>query len=164
MLPISTTYLKARKWPLLVLYIVIGAPAAWLALQKDDSYDPQQKVFIFILFALTHLLILFFWYVASQIEIQIYNDSLIYKTAFKTKEIAWRNITESELEFHFHSHGGRAQWNIVSPEKIIKIDPTYFSRKDTRMIAEVLVDKCRSAKISDNVKAMANGKFPWYVF
>lgn len=163
MLPISTTYIKARKWPLLIVYLLLGVPVL-VAFLEDGTEDHQQKIGIICFLVFSHLLFFFFWYVVRKMEIQLYHDSFVYKTAFKTKEIVWQNIMKSEFEFSFHGHSGDVKWRIESPQTTIAMSVGYFSRSDCRLIAEVLVDKYKEAKISENIKAMAKGRFPWYVF
>jgi len=49
-------------------------------------------------------------------------------------------------------------------KKSIRIESSCFSRKDNRFLAEIIMDRCSSARISASIKNMTHGRFLWYVF
>lgn len=160
MLPIATTFLHARRWPLWIIYLLICAP--WIVLLI--FFEPDDKTSIYVYIALfTHLLFAFFYYAVIKMEIGIYNEGLVYKNIIKTKEVLWDEIVSSELSYDFDMHGGRVKWIFQTREKKLAIEPTYFSRHDNRLLAETLISKAKRATVSENIVMMAHGRFPWYI-
>ena len=159
---IATSYLSARKWPLLIVYLLIAFPFVLVKLLSSVDDSKNNLYIIFILF--THLLVLLLWYAIKKLEIQVYEQSIVYKTLFYKRELDWNDIIAVDLHFGFAGQHTHVKWIFSTPQRSIIIDPSYFSRKDNRFLAEVVMDRCSSAHISASIKSMAGGKFPWYVF
>jgi hypothetical protein len=128
-----------------------------------SSPTDSKNSFYLIAILFTHALIFIFWYVANKLEIQIYNQSIAYKTLFHFKEMYWEEIIDVDLDFAFTMHHADTRWIFTSVKKSMSISSSYFSKKDNRFLAEAVVAKCSSARISASIKKMAEGKFPWYV-
>jgi hypothetical protein len=108
---------------------------------------------------------LILYFVVSKITVTLDNDEIVLKTLLTTSTLAWKDIVSSKLSLEVHAHTGEIRWLITDENgKGLGISPTYFSRRGNRIIAEVLVSKCLFANISDKVRNMAVGKFPWYIF
>ncbi|HEX5152027.1 MAG TPA: hypothetical protein VFW07_11305 [Parafilimonas sp.] len=162
MAAITTTYLRARKWPLLIIYLLIAFP--FILVKLLSSYGDPNNVFYIVFIFFAHALIFVFWYSLEKLEIRIYEQSIAYKTFLYIKEVNWDDIIDVDIHFGFAGQHPHVKWTFYAGEKSIVIDPSYFSKTDNRFLAEVIVAKCSNARISKSINNMANGKFPWYLF
>jgi hypothetical protein len=159
---IATTYLRARKWPLFIIYLLVAFPFILVRLLSSHD-DPKNAFYIgFILFS--HAFVFMFWYSLDKLEIRIYDQSIAYKTSLYTREVSWNDIIDVDLHFGFAGQHPHVKWTFYAGKKSLVIDPSYFSKTDNRFLAEVIVAKCSDARISKSINNMANGKFPWYLF
>ena len=135
---ITTTYLKARKWPLIFVYLFVAFPFLLVKLLSDAN-DPKMNFYIaFIIF--THLLVFFLWFALSKLEIQIYPDALAYRTLFFRKEVNWNEITDIKLDVGFAGQHPHLKWIFFAGRKSISIHPSYFSRINNRFLAEAAIE------------------------
>ena len=157
MLPVATTFIKVKKGLLIFYYFVTGF--GFIVLVLIDDNDPNKSNSRNVVFAIIANLFFFvYWFIVSKIEIQLYANSIVYKNAFTTKEVYWNEIIESRISYEFTGHGRHSKWFFISPAKTIAFDNYYFTKKDKRLLAEVVIANCTKAKISNNIIAMANDK------
>lgn len=106
------------------------------------------------------------YYMLSKNKLVVDNDGLIHCLFFgKQKSMLWQDVKSSRLSWHFHGHGANIEWAIEPfSGRNISFQPSFYNRKNLRIIAEALVDKCPNAVIDQRIKKMAEGKFPWYIF
>ena len=160
MIPITHQEFSARKWPLLLIFGPLGA--FLFTLKPEENKSNFSIDFVLTGFI---LIIAIFYFVLTKLRITIDNEGLEMKMLFKTETVSWNEITKSNLSFEFHGHTGDVKWVFERfPKKTFSFSPTFFSRKDLQQIAEALVSKKPNAHISEKVRRMSKGKFPWYIF
>jgi hypothetical protein len=160
MLPITTQEIKFRKMPLYVIAAILVL-FGYILIDTGKLNDTANLVAGGIVLA-----ILLLFYFSSKLNLVIDNDGITQERFFgKVMELPWTNIKTSSLAWHFHGHGANLLWEFTCYEgKNFSITPTYYSRKDVRLLAEAVVLKCKQAVIDKRIINMANGKFPWYIF
>jgi len=160
MLYIPTQELKFRKMP---LYIILAILFFFGYILVDtDKIDDTVSLMAGVVF----LLLFFLFYFLSKLKFMIDNEGITHDKFFgKPKELQWTDIKSSELTWHYHGHGASLSWEFISfSGKSLSFNPSYYSRKHLRPLAEALVLKCHEAVIDKRIVNMAKGKFPWYLF
>ena len=137
MAAITTTYLRARKWPLFIIYLLVAFPA--MCVKLLSSYDDSKIVFYIVFILFSHGLIFIFWYCLEKLEIRIYDPSIAYKTLLYVREVNWDDIIDVDLHFGFAGQHPHVKWTFYAGKKSIVIDPSYFSKTDNRFLAEIIV-------------------------
>jgi len=159
MLPVFTQIFYARKWPILIIFIVIALPFIILKLQDGGN----KAINIFLLIDAAFCILLFTW--AKYMSITVDNEGIEYRIIFKKISVPWKEIQLTKLAFEFHGKSGDFIWHFISNQnKVINFSTGYFSKNDLRLIAEVVVSKCPEHVIQGKIKEVSQGKFPWYVF
>ena len=160
MIAIQDHIIDVRKTP----FYIIGAIALLLALAIPEKPGLSNiKVYFTLgIFVFWGLII----YVFSKTKIIITNDGIIFKNLFRKESIVlWNNIIASKLEWHFHGKSASDFWRLDLPEGNSKgFQPSLYSRKNLRLIAEAMIEKCPNALIDKRIMKMSEGKFPWYLF
>lgn len=111
------------------------------------------------------ILVVFFTYLPTLTQLEIYNEGFTKKELFKTREFFWEDVQSAELDWHFHMHGVNLFMKFRFYNGKDYLFPlTFYSRKNIQILCEAIVSACPDAKISDKIKNMAEGKFPWYIF
>lgn len=141
------------------MFIALPFVLVRLLSNADDSKNGFYAGFIIF----SHALIFLLWLAFNNLEIRIYQNSIAYKTLLFTREINWNEIIDVDLHLGFTGQHPHPKWTFFAGKKSINIDPSYFSRTNNRFLAEAVMSKCINAKISDTVKKIADGKFPWYL-
>jgi len=160
MVPVATQIFYARKSPLAVLIVIASAMLLLLILHPAGKKSALLFLALFI-----GLVVVFLYFLLNKISLTINNDGLEYKTAFRTKNLLWREVTASRLNFEFHGHSGDIFWLFnLNNSRDLKFSISFFSRKELRAIAEAVVAKCCNTCVSKKIQQMSQGKFPWYIF
>lgn len=143
-------------------YIIAAVLILFVYIVVADSKTSVQL----IASAGTLVLLLMLFLALSRLKLTIDNNGITQQLFFqKQKELRWEQIIATALVWHYHGHGATLNWEFtVSSGKKFVIVPTFYSRKDLKLIAEVLCEKCVAASIDDKILKMADGKFPWYIF
>jgi hypothetical protein len=83
----------------------------------------------------------------------------------KTTVIPWVEVHSAAMEVHYHGHGASRHLIIRGMNNSqVSLQTGFYSRHSLQLISEILVAKAPQADISDRVKNMAEGRFPWYIF
>jgi len=84
----------------------------------------------------------------------------------KATTVKWKEIRASKLSWEIEGgHTANIYWTIISEaNKKIILEPSFYSRKNLRLIAELLIKKSPDAIIDNRIRKIADGKFPWYLF
>lgn len=154
---VETTEIRPRKT---LLFVFAGLLILMIIIYLDK---PSWRSVAFHLCLLSLSVFLLLIYFLSRKKIIIDNHGIQQELGFgKIKKMNWDEVSNSELEWHYHGHGANQTWNIQGNGKKIIIYPEHYSRNDLRVLAEALVNKAFRAAISEKVRKMAEGKFPWY--
>ena len=159
MLPVSSQIFYARKWPVLVIFIILGLPFIILKIlgNQDRGLD------LFLLIDIIFCFLLFVW--AKYMSIFIDDHGIEFRILFKKRFMAWRDIHATKLAFEFDGKSGDFVWNFIAINgKEINFSTGYFSKKTIYLIAGAVVEKCPAYLISGKIKEISEGKFPWYIF
>jgi|GEM_PF-1907594 len=156
-LPIETTIIKPRSWFFLLMLGCLGIVFHFAS--KSDDFE-ESKLFILI----PGFVILLLWLLFQKVSITVDNDGLTYTTLFSTQSFLWKDVTSTWLKFSNHGKSGQTFWYFEKFDKTQNMDISFYPRKSLRIIAETVVTKCRKASIDPKITAMAEGKFPWYIF
>jgi hypothetical protein len=156
----GTTYLlKARKWPVWILFAIMGGP--WIFVLASDPHD--RVALAFLLLAGCFCLLLLF--MSKFITIYLDDEKMVVSDAWRKRTLYWSDVQASSIEWGIEGHhGGRLTW-IFRKSDGSPVDLTlgYYSRADMTLLARFLTDKARGATFSRKVRDMAEGRFPWYL-
>jgi hypothetical protein len=159
MIPVSTQTFYARKWPIFLIFLLLGG--SFLILKVNGEEDKSLDLFLLIISVFC--LLLYVW--GSKMFVSIDNEGITYKIIFRKTFISWKDITRTKLAFEFHGKSGDFIWNFTSKDnKQISFSTGYFSKNTIRAIAEAVVEKCPHFVIEGKITDISNGKFPWYIF
>ena len=161
MIPIQTHLITIRKWPLYIM-------AAIFFLFVFTVFDKPEQTSIkgycilggLILFTL-------FSYFLSKTRIILDNEGITVSHLFnKSTSIQWNEIKTSGISWQMEGiHTANIYWTILSDHnKKITLQPSFYSRKNLRLIAETLIEKSPGARIDTLTRKVADGRFPWYLF
>lgn len=159
MIPVSTQIFYARKWPIVLIFIIVGGPFLILRLtgDKDNSLD------LFLLIVLVFCLLLYISTIKMYVSVD--NEGIASKNIFREIFIPWKDITQTKISFEFHGKSGDFIWNFTSKNnKEINLSIGYFSKSTIRSIAETVVQKCPDVLVKGKIREISEGKFPWYIF
>lgn len=160
MLPVFHRQVHARKWPVFVIYGVIATGVGLMEFRVSDAGFIKSMFLIGL-----SIFAALFYFVLSRLKIVIDDHGLMMQMLLKTESLRWAEISSSNLSFEFHGHTGDVKWVFERiTKKAFSFSPTFFSRQDLQAVAEALLSKCPKADISEKVRKMAEGKFPWYIF
>jgi hypothetical protein len=160
MLPVQHQEFQSRKWPLVILFVLIGGPFIWLA-----TVGTADKAVVNIFLLSTIIFISFFYFILARLKLVIDNEGLELRMLLKTERVAWSSINKSYITFEFHVHSGDIKWIFNTTKgKSLSFSPTFFSHSTLQVVAETLLYKSPQADISSKVRNMVAGKFPWYIF
>jgi hypothetical protein len=156
----ETQIIKPRKSPALIIggviiVIILLAPVK----PEFDSLKLYLSGLVLFIFGALYLML-------SKIYIVLANDGITFKLAYLKKEqtVLWHQITFAKLEWYFTIHSAEPLWVIFYDNTQIKFQPSYYSRKHLRAIAEAFIIKCSASITDKKIKKIAEGKFPWYLF
>ncbi len=159
MLPQASLVIKARRWPILILFAIAGLPFCIAYLM-----NPQDKALLYFAFGVAFLCVCFAL-IITRLKIFLDNDLLRIEMLFKKQEVFWRDIVASKLSWQIEGgHTASLNWMLQTKNAKIEIGLGYYARKDMKIIAQQLIDKAKEAEIEDKIYAMAEGRFPWYIF
>ena len=161
MIPIQTQLIEMRKWPQLILAVIFFFIVVII-------FDKPEHSAIKIYF-ISGGLILFtlITYILGKTKIILDNEGITVTHFFnKPGAIKWTEISSSEISWQIEGgHTLNINWEINSINgKQINLQPSYYSRKDLRLIAESLIEKSTGAIIDKRTRKFAEGKFPCYLF
>jgi len=106
-----------------------------------------------------------FYFVVSRLKIILDDEGFEIHYLIRKDRIRWDSIIKSKISFEVEGHSGDVKWIFqTKEEKTYSFSPSFYSRTNIQKIAEILVEKSLQADISNKVKQMAKGKFPWYIF
>jgi hypothetical protein len=158
MIPVETVELKPRTWQLLIPMILLSTGFI-IIIEKG----PPVTGINFIFFTAISVLFLV-WLGLRKQRLIIDNDGITVKTVFNARQVLWKDVVNSFVKNEFHGKSSKNYWYFQTADNNdFKIHINY-SRKNLRTLAEIVVDKCRHARIQDRVYKMAEGIFPWYIF
>jgi hypothetical protein len=161
MLAIEPHLIKIRMKP---LYIIA---AIFFLFVLAIPNKPEQVSFKNGLLLGALLFFILIGYLLSKTTIVLENNGLTISRIFsKTTTLFWNEIRVSKLSWQVDGgHTANIYWQFIADgNKKISIQPSFYTRKDLRMIAELLIEKSPGAKIDPRIRKIADGKFPWYLF
>ena len=157
-LPIETATLKPRSW-IFIFVLVIVLIVYDLAVQKSNIEG------IHFIFPIIIGIILLIWAGFRKVALIIDNEGLTSKSAFSSKEILWKDITQTYLKYQHHGKSGNMYWYFNTPaQPHFSFSTGFYSRKSLQTIAQAVVEKCEKAEIEERIWNMTEGRFPWYIF
>lgn len=155
----SSYTIKARTWPVWIIFSMIGIPAMLLMI-----LDPQEKAgpYLFVAACIFSLLVLG---LSKTFRIYIDNEVLIFTAYGKKRQVKWSELTSSTMGWAVEGgHTASYNWNFHSPDKKeISIPLGYYSRHDMRLLARQTISRAKNAEVSGAVQKVAEGKFPWFL-
>ena len=157
MFPIETTVLRSRPWPAFLI-MAIGIGIFFIPGTQKQNVPAYMGVGLFVLAVVVFVLIL-----KSQVIVD--DAGVSHKTAFKTREIPWANISRTYLKSEHHGKSRSLYWyfeDLQGRKSKFRVD--LLSRKSLRVLAEAITMKCKSADIEKRIYDMAEGQFPWYIW
>lgn len=159
-LPLTREEIKVRKWPFLIL---LGFYLVFVVYIIDVT---STEVSLKWILAGSLLFIAVLFYVVINNKIIIDNKGIVQQIFFgKQKDVEWTNIKSSKMNWDFTFHGGELSWELIDMYgNIIRINPSYYSRKNLKLLAGALLRKCAHADLDKRIFEMTEGKFPWYIF
>ncbi|MBL7764096.1 MAG: hypothetical protein JNL23_11775 [Chitinophagaceae bacterium] len=160
MIPIETRIIVPRKFPILIILVLI----IWgIASVDNKSTIPNAR---FYLIALVLLVFGGLYLSLANTYIVIDNLGISLKQPFKKlKSFDWQEISQASWDWSIDVHTVNLSWIIYSNKNTnISVQPSFYKRKDLQIIAEVLIRNCPQANIHNKIKKASEGKFPWYLF
>jgi hypothetical protein len=159
MLPVQYEEITPRKWPILIIFCLCCLPF----ILAKFSGEHIRGIDWFIAGSL--VLTLLIYYMGMKLKIVLDNDGFEIHNIFRKQRLNWLEIRQSKLSFEIEAHSGDIKWVFRTAEgREYSFSPSYFSRYSIQKIAEALIRKSPSALISDKIRNIAEGKFPWYIF
>ena len=141
-----------------VLLVLVVFTMAILDKQKATLDD-------YLCLAFLVSLAVFFVYLPKLTRMEIYNEGFTKKELFKDREFLWEEVLKVDLDWHFHMHGVNLFMKFKFKNSKEYLFPlTFHSRKNIRILCEAIVSACPDEGVSEKIKNMADGKFPWYIF
>ena len=159
-LPLTREEIKVRKWP----FIIFLALYLLFVLYVIDVKSIEDSLKWILAGSLLFITVLF--YVVINNKIIIDNKGIVQQILIgKQKDLEWIDIKSTKINWDINIHGGELSWEFIGISgKTIKINPSYYSRRNLKQIAEALLSKCDHADLDIRIFEMAEGKFPWYIF
>jgi hypothetical protein len=160
MLPQASYIIKARRWPLIILFLFLTAPFLIIYLAQPEEYYPMYFMMGIAVFCSL------FYFALSKLKIYIDDEKLRLEMLLKSKEIYWKDIISSRLNWQIEgTHSAGVSWIFHSKKSNhLELKLGYYSRNDMKILAQQLIDKSSFADIHEKIYKMAEGKFPWYIF
>ena len=152
--------LRTNRSLLLILFLELVA--IFLILNKDDRIIFQDYILIIAILIIPMSAVFIYKYSVLKID-----ASGLEKRSFKTRvSFKWQEIKRADVEIHtnFFPNTHRHAIKLKSGNKELIILLTDYSRKKVKILCEAIVSTCPDANISDKIRNMAEGKFPWYIF
>jgi hypothetical protein len=160
MLPQSSYTIKARTWPVWIIFCVIGIPAVILIFtEPGDKAGPY-------LFIAACLLCAILFGLNRTMKIELDDERLVYSAYGKKRSIRWNDVTTSSLSWSIEEgHTASYNWSFLMTDgKDLHIPLGYYSRSDMRALANQAIDRAKNAVLSKTVHQIVEGKFPWFLF
>lgn len=161
MTPIQTHLIIIRKWPLYIMAAIFFL-FVFTAFDKPEHSSVKGYCILGGLIVFT-----LFSYFLSKTRIILDNEGITVSHIFnKSTSIKWNEIKASGIAWQIEGgHTANIYWTILSDNnKKITLQPSFYSRKNLRLIAEILVEKSKGAIIDTRTRRIAEGRFPWYLF
>jgi hypothetical protein len=160
MIPIETQLIQIRKWPLYIMAAVFFL-FVFIVFDKPEHGSAKNYSIVggLILFTL-------FYFFLSRTKIILDNEGITVSHIFiKSINVKWNEIKASDISWQIEGHTANIYWTIISDNnKKITLQPSFYSRKNLLLIAEILIEKSPAARIDNRIRKIADGKFPWYLF
>ncbi len=159
-LPLVREEIKVKKWPFIIfiaLYLLF-----FLFVINVKLIEDSLKWIV----AGSILFIVVLSYIVMKVKIVIDNTGIVQQILIgKQKELEWQDIKSTRINWEINIHGAELSWDFIGASgKTLRINPSYYSRRNLKMIAEALLSKCAHADLDKRIFQMAEGKFPWYIF
>ena len=99
-------------------------------------------------------------------KIVLLHDGFVYTPSFgKSQKLRWSEVTSTSIEVLPVAATVYFTWNVQTfSGRHVDIQLGYFSRSDMRLFATQLIQHTKGAHISAKVQAIAEGRFPWWLF
>ncbi len=152
--------LKARKGPVWILFGIMGGP--WIFVLASDPRDRVAPAFL----VLAGLFCLVLLVMSRYITIYLDNEKMVVSDAVRRRTVFWSEVYASSIEWSVEGlHGARPVW-LFRLKNGAQVDLTlgYYSRADMTLLARFLLDRLKGAALSPKVLAIAEGRFPRYLF
>lgn len=160
-IPIGENTFKPRKNMFLLLALVFSVGI----FVGDAVHSTELFAASFSLALLFGMIGTIFFLLNFKTELTIADDGVRHKTLFKTKELAWADITYVSHRYVWHGKSGHNELEFTSsnPKKSIRIITDYYKRSQLKEIASFVTQKA-ICHLAEKVVKMSEGIFPWYVF
>jgi len=160
-IPIGENTFKPRKNMFLLLALVFSVGI----FIGDAVHSKELFAASFSLALLFAMIGTIFFLLTFKTELTIADDGVRHKTLFKTKELAWADITYVSHRYVWHGKSGHneLEFTAINPKKSIRIITDYYKRSQLKEIATLITQKA-NCTVAEKVVMMSEGIFPWYVF
>ena len=85
--------------------------------------------------------------------------------ALAAKEMPWQDVSRMYIKYRHHGKTGSHYWFFENPDgKKLRFPLSFYSRSQLQSLAREVSRLRSSAIFDDRIAAMAEGRFPWYIF
>ena len=160
MLPQSSYTIRARTWPVWIIFSLAGLPGIFLMIM-----EPTKKggAWLFVAACLFSLLV---YAISRSMKIYLDDEWLFYSAYGRTRRVRWSDMTASSVGWTIEGgHTASYSWHFRTLDnKLLEIPLGYYSRSDICLLANQVVSRAKNAKLSLEVHRFADGRFPWFLF
>ena len=158
MLPSSPILLKPRKWPAFLPLAAAVIILLFISPQKNDWTLPVTCGFLV-------LMSVFFYALLAKSEVRADDEGIHYTHLFFKKEMTWQDVSRMYIKYRHHGKTGSHYWFFENPDgKKLRFPLSMYSRSQLQSLAREVSRLRSSAIFDDRIAAMAEGRFPWYIF
>lgn len=158
---LQTSYtIKARTWPVWIIFSLAGFPGIFLMISEPTKKGGPS---LFVAACLFSLLVYIF---SRSMKITIDDEWLVYSAYGKTRQVRWNDMTLSSVGWTIEGgHTASYSWHFRTVNnKLVEIPLGYYSRSDMRILANQVISRAKKAELSAEIHRFAAGKFPWFLF
>jgi hypothetical protein len=150
--------LHARNWPALIPLVLAVIIFIFFSPQHNDAT-------MIVVCGFLVLAALFMRILLASVRIIMDDSGLNHKTLFRSRTVAWKNISKTYLRYRHHGKSGGHYWFFEdADEKRLRFPLRLFSRRSLQELAAFTVAKRKEAIFDERILNMAEGRFPWYIF
>ncbi|MBS1513244.1 MAG: hypothetical protein JST86_20580 [Bacteroidetes bacterium] len=143
------------KW-LFAFFLVLGIWAFIIML-------PQPGYKKWLLLSGAVVIFGFGWWSSGKHKINADQHGLMITDVFKTKTIAWGDITSLHYHTVYHGHGVQLKLTVTygTPSKARSISVKQYPSKQMKRFFEILYEQCPAAAMNLHFIKMATGAMSW---
>ena len=160
MLPQSSYTIRARTWPVWIIFSLAGIPGIFLMI-----LEPTEKggAWLFIAACLLSLLV---YAISRTMKITIDDEWLVYAAYGKTRRLRWNDLASSSLGWSIEGgHSTSYNWHFRTvDDKLLEIPLGYYSRSDMSLLANQMISRAKNAELPAVIHRIAAGRYPWFLF